>query len=171
MTGMVVGDLETGFKAIESGSVDCLQIFYNLLFQEAEPLLAAAREKGVGTIVRSPINSGLLSGSYKPDQKFPDNDDRSLFFHGPGFVDRLKRLKNIQNDLNVPDAELLNFALRFIISNPNVSTVIPGVSRLAQAENLIALGTSQYRFSMEKLQEIRDVVGANMAGYQENPQL
>jgi aryl-alcohol dehydrogenase-like predicted oxidoreductase len=170
MAGIVVGDLETGFQGIESGVVDSLEIFYNLLFLEAEPLLEAANRRGIGTIVRSPLNSGILSGGYQPEQKFPDNDDRSLFFHGAGFVDRLRRLKDIQNTLNISDAELLNFSMGFIISNPYVSTVIPGVSKIEQAENLVALGSKEL-FSAERLDKIREVVLLNMAGYQQNPQL
>jgi aryl-alcohol dehydrogenase-like predicted oxidoreductase len=170
MAGIVVEDMATGFQGIKSDVVDSMEIFYNLLFLEAEPLLEAAHKKGVGTIVRSPLNSGILSGCYKPDQKFSDNDDRSIFFHGTGFIDRLQRLKKIQNSLNISDAELLNFSIRFIVSNPYVTTVIPGVSKIKQAKNLVALGSDEL-FSEEQLNKIREVVSLNMAGYKQNPQL
>ncbi|SVE32551.1 uncharacterized protein METZ01_LOCUS485405, partial [marine metagenome] len=79
-SGVIVGEIEAGYKCIASGVVDCLQIFYNLLYQDTEDLILEAHDEGLGILVRSPLNSGLLTGVYKRDQSFDSNDARATFF-------------------------------------------------------------------------------------------
>ena len=62
-SGVIVGEIEAGYKCIASGVVDCLQIFYNLLYQDTEDLILEAHGEGLGILVRSPLNSGSINGS------------------------------------------------------------------------------------------------------------
>jgi len=131
--GVVVGEPETGFACLEAGVVDCIQVLYNLTYQTTEPLIAEAYRRGVGVIVRSPLNSGLLSGTVTPKTQFRDEDERSRYFRGAQFESRVTAIQAIAADLEVdPTSGLLELALRFIKSNSGVSTMIPGTSRRDQ---------------------------------------
>lgn len=129
LAGVIIGDIESGYEAIESKAVDCIQVLYNLIYQETDELITLAHKAGLGIIVRSPLNSGLLSGSYTHNTKFRKTDARSKFFIGGVFQERLTALKHIQRELEINDANLLSYAISFILSRPEISTVIPAASR------------------------------------------
>jgi len=162
-TGVVAGDMEAGVAAIRSGVVDCLQVLYNLLYLETEALIESAHRAGVGVIVRSPLNSGVLSGAYTPATSFPAHDERSLYFTGRAFEQRLDALRRIQAALNVSDRTLLEFALTFILSNRAVSVAIPGASRVDQVERYTDCSGLEL-FSESELHGIRGVVAREMLG-------
>ena len=157
-SGVIVGDIKTGFQCIESGEVDCLKILYNLVYQEADELIQEAWRKERGVIIRSPLNSGFLSGAYDYGQTFDANDARSVFFSGPEFEKRLGSLKKVQKDLGVSNKELSEFALKFVISNPYVSVVIPGPSKIDQVNLCIKVGEKTDLFNEKELQRIKKVV-------------
>lgn len=135
--GVVVGDAATGALCLRAG-VDALQVLYNLLVTDTEPLMRAAAADGVLVIARSPLNSGVLSGTYTPATTFPASDERSTYFTGPSFQARMRAVERIQADLDATGPRLLELALAFVLSNPDVSTVIPGASSVAQARRYLA---------------------------------
>lgn len=159
LTGVVVGEAATGFLAVDSGTVDCLQVLYNLMYQETRPLIAYAAERGVGIIVRSPLNSGLLSGAYSRRTVFPASDERSRYFSGAAFERRLAALDEIQRALGLERERLTEFALRFVLSTPGVSVVIPGASTLGQLRDYVS-ATDQDPFTSAEMQHIARVVEA-----------
>ena len=163
-SGVVIGDLEAGFVCIESGRVDCLQILYNILYIGTEELIENAERKGLGVIIRSPLNSGLLSGAYTPATTFDPNDERSQFFSGKEFEDRLHALQKIQLTLGIENSGLLEFSLKYILSNSSVSTIIPGASSLGQAMRYIGC-SEQARFSESCLKQIRDAISGHLSGF------
>lgn len=156
--GVVVGATGTGYQCIESGEVDSLQVLYNLLYQETEDLIQKASESGLGVIVRSPLNSGLLAGFYTADQSFDPNDERSAYFSGPQFTKRFEVLQKIQEELGVLNDALLDYALRFVLSNPCVSLIIPGASRVSQVEEYVKSSERNLPFTKSELQNIKRVV-------------
>lgn len=155
--GVVVGDEDAGDACIASGSVDCLQVLYNLLYTRAEGLVERASQRGLGVVIRSPLSSGLLSGNYTHETTFPDHDERSAYFSGRAFLERIEILQNLQRELRVPDASLLEYSLRFILSNPHVSVVIPGASTVGQLNRYVAAGRMT-RFGDSELGEIRNTI-------------
>ena len=159
---MIVGEVEAGYKCIESGEVDCLQIFYNLLYQDTEDLILEAHGKGLGILVRSPLNSGLLTGVYKRDQVFDSNDARSMFFSGNDFTQRLEILKKIQNDLDISGSQIKEYSIRFILSNRCGIIAIPATSTTDQIEELINIVNDPSRFSSSELENIKIVVSQYM---------
>ncbi|MEK7388067.1 MAG: aldo/keto reductase [Elusimicrobiota bacterium] len=161
--GVVVGESADGLRALDEACVDSVQVLFHLLYHGATPVIAEAARLGKGVIVRSPLNSGLLSGSYRPDTVIPATDERSRYFTGPEFQKRILALQGIQNDLRVADASLIEFALRFCLSEPGVSTVIAGASALAQARRYAACADAD-PFSASELDRIKAVVAARMAG-------
>ena len=168
-SGVIVGEIEAGYKCIASGVVDCLQIFYNLLYQDTEDLILEAHGEGLGILVRSPLNSGLLTGVYKRDQVFDSNDARATFFLGEEFTQRLEILKKIQNDLNISDDQLKGFSIRFILSNRCGAIAIPATSTTSQIEELINIANDPFRFSSSELENIKMVVSKymNQANFQQ----
>lgn len=136
--GVVVGDLATGDPCVRAGVVDAIQVLYNMLVTEAEGVIRAAAGDGLLVVARSPLNSGVLSGTYTPATTFPLEDERSGYFAGDAFVARVRAVEAMQVDLGAGGGRLLEMALAFVLSNPDVSTVIPGASSVAQARRYLA---------------------------------
>jgi len=159
LTGLVVGDIETGFYAIDSGAIDCIQVLYNWMYQDAELLIRYAHEKGIGVIARSPLSSGLLTGGVNESTQFDEGDERGRYFVGNEFLDRVKLLKKVSQLVNIPIEDMLEFSLIFVLSNPNIATVIPGTSRIKTLGRYIR---SAYlpKFSSEKLKIIKDAIAS-----------
>jgi aryl-alcohol dehydrogenase-like predicted oxidoreductase len=150
--GVSVERVEEALKAIEYPGVASVQIIFNVFRQRPAALFfEQAQRRDVGVIVRVPLASGLLTGKLTRDTSFAGDDHRSFNRHGESFdvgetfagvdlalgldvVDELRTL--------VPDgATLAQFALRWILDFPAVSTVIPGAKTPAQArENAAAAG-------------------------------
>jgi aryl-alcohol dehydrogenase-like predicted oxidoreductase len=118
---------ENGIKAIRTGLVDAVQVIYNIFDQSPEDeLFPLCHELNIGVIARVPLDEGSLGGKLTLDTKFPANDWRSRYF-GPAnlksTVERVEELKKI-----VPEGMTLpEMALRFVLSNPTVSTAIVGM--------------------------------------------
>lgn len=162
-SGVVVGEIEAGSKSIKSGMVDCLQIFYNLLYQDTEDLILKAHNNGLGILVRSPLNSGLLNGVYHKDTVFDSNDDRSKFFSGDVFAQRLEILQKIQKDLDISNSQLREYSLSFILSNQSGAIAIPAASQSSQLDELANIVNNVRRFKDDELEKIRATVARYMA--------
>jgi aryl-alcohol dehydrogenase-like predicted oxidoreductase len=157
-SGVIVGDIEAGFQCIKSGKVDCLQIFYNLLCQEAEGLITKAHLSGLGVLVRSPLNSGLLTGTYNKNTVFESNDARSTFFKGDEFAKRLEILNKIQKDLNIRSDQLMGYSMRFVLSHEGGIVAIPAASKFAQIDELVKFANNLPRFDFGELENIKEIV-------------
>lgn len=116
-----------GARALRSGCVDSVQVIYNIFDQAPEDeLLPLCTELDIGVIARVPLDEGSLGGTLTRDTTFPVDDWRSRYFGpenlGPT-VDRVDTLKPL-----VPAGmKLSELALRFILSNPAISTTIVGM--------------------------------------------
>ena len=120
---------ENGLRALRTGLVDSVQVIYNIFDQAPEDeLFPACRELNVGVIARVPLDEGSLGGKLTLDSRFPAGDWRANYFgpdNLPATVARVERLKTI-----VPAGMTLpEMAFRFILSNPDVSTTIPGMRK------------------------------------------
>ncbi len=142
--GVSVERVEEGLKAIEYPNVAAVQIIFNIFRQRpADRLLSEARDRNVGVIVRVPLASGLLTGKFSRDTHFASTDHRNFNRHGESFdvgetfagVDYDTALEVIE-ELRplVPDGSTMaRMALRWILMNDGVSTVIPGAKTPEQA--------------------------------------
>jgi len=127
-------------RLIESGAVDSVQVIYNLFDQSAEDeLFPACREHDVGVIARVPLDEGGLTGTIGPDTEFADGDFRSYYFRGDRKRELEERTGAIVADLGIAEDALAETALRFILSEPAVSTVIPGMRSLRNVERNVAV--------------------------------
>ena len=115
-------------KALETGLVDSVQVIYNIFDQSAEDeLFPYCQKNGIGVIVRVPFDEGSLTGKITPDTTFPEGDFRNLYFSGDRKQEAWERVLAIVHDLGVSLDELPEIALRFCLSHPAVSTIIPGM--------------------------------------------
>ncbi|MEX2414750.1 MAG: aldo/keto reductase [Paenibacillaceae bacterium] len=122
-------------KLIETGIVDTVQVIYNIFDQSPEDLLLAACEKyNVGVIVRVPLDEGGLTGRITPETIFEEGDFRNGYFRGDRKHEVYDRVLKIATDLNISIEDLAEYSLRFILSQPAVSTVIPGMRSIRNVE-------------------------------------
>ena len=117
------------------GYLDTVQVIYNIFEQEpAAELLPAALENQVGILVRVVFDEGVLTGKYTPDSKFPEGDFRNNYFAGDRLERSVKRVEKIKADIADTGLTLPQVALKFALAHPAVSTVIPGIRNIQQAE-------------------------------------
>jgi aryl-alcohol dehydrogenase-like predicted oxidoreductase len=138
--GASVENVEEALLAMKSDGCTTLQIIFNLFRQDyITEVFPTATKRNVGIIVRLPLASGLLSGKWNKDTKFASTDHRNFnangekfnvgetfsglpFDKGVGFAEQLKQMV----PASIP---LAQFALRWILDQPAVSTIIAGVTR------------------------------------------
>ena len=115
-------------KALDTGLVDSVQVIYNIFDQSpADELFPYCHKNGIGVIVRVPFDEGSLTGKISPETTFPEGDFRNTYFAGGRKQEAWERALAIVVDLGISFDELPAIALRFCLSHPAVSTVIPGM--------------------------------------------
>jgi aryl-alcohol dehydrogenase-like predicted oxidoreductase len=165
--GVSVETCEQALAAIARPRVATVQIILNCFrLKPLEQVLPAARQAGVGIIVRVPLASGLLSGRYDEDTTFDPSDHRSYNRSGEAF-DVGETFAGVPFEVGVQAARelaahvddgstLAQFALRWVIDQPGVSTVIPGARNPEQVTgNAAAAALAPLRD--DQLAGVRDV--------------
>ena len=114
---------------LRTGLVDSIQVVYIVFDQGAEDeLFAACRELGVAVIARVPLDEGSLTGTLTLDSRWPEADWRNAYFGAANLGATIPRVDALRP--LVPEGQTLaQLALRFILSSPDVTTVIPGMRR------------------------------------------
>ncbi|TAM54084.1 MAG: aldo/keto reductase [Paraburkholderia sp.] len=143
--GVSVEKVEEGLKAIEYPGVKSVQVIYNVFRQRpADLFLREARARGIAVIVRVPLASGLLTGKMTANTAFAADDhrhfnregqafDKGETFAGVPFDIALKAVDEIR-PLVPQGVTMAQFALRWILMNEGVTTVIPGAKNPEQAK-------------------------------------
>jgi aryl-alcohol dehydrogenase-like predicted oxidoreductase len=123
-----------GIKALRTGVIDSVQVVYNLFDQNPEDeLFPVCRELGIAVIARVPFDEGSLTGTMTRDMTWPKGDWRNLYFTPDKLSEILEHVDRLRQD--VPAGMTLpDLALRFILANPDVSTIIPGMRRPAHVD-------------------------------------
>ncbi|MGD0862701.1 MAG: aldo/keto reductase [Candidatus Limnocylindrales bacterium] len=130
----------SGVEAVRTGFVDAVQVVYNVFDQAAEDeLFRTCRENGVAVIARCPFDEGSLIGDLTLGSTWPAEDWRSRYFGPENLAQSVARADALK-PLLPPGMTLADLALRFILSNPDVSTVIPGMRRAGHVESNTAAG-------------------------------
>jgi aryl-alcohol dehydrogenase-like predicted oxidoreductase len=119
---------------MRGGWVDTVQVIYNLFEQEpAAELLEVADECGVGVIVRVVFDEGVLTGKFHAATVFAADDFRAKYFEGDRLARAVSRAEMIREDLKDTGYSMAEAAMKFVLAHPAVSTVIPGIRNVAQA--------------------------------------
>ena len=136
---------DNAIQLIETGAVDTVQVIYNVFEQAPEDrLLAACEQNDVGVIARVPFDEGGLTGRVTPDTTFPDGDFRNEYFSGDHSVEHVdQHVRAILEDLGITRDELPEVALRYVLSRPEVSTVIPGMRTVRNVDRNAAVGDGE----------------------------
>jgi aryl-alcohol dehydrogenase-like predicted oxidoreductase len=131
-------DPDSGLDAVRTGLIDAVQVIYNIFDQTPETkLLPLCLSENVGVLARVPLDEGGLSGHLNENTKFALGDFREFYFRGGRKKLVAGRVNALRQDLggeSVPDV-----ALRFCLSHPAVSSVIPGMRTRRHAEANTAL--------------------------------
>jgi aryl-alcohol dehydrogenase-like predicted oxidoreductase len=155
-TGISINRWEpwNGVQAVRSGKIDSVQVIYNIFDQNPEDqLFPACEEMNVAVIARVPLDEGTLTGTMTKDTTFPEDDWRSTYFAPENLVPSVERADALKS--LVPDgSSMADMALRFILGNPTVATIIPGMRKLANVENNVA-ASDRGPLSAELQEELR----------------
>lgn len=135
--GVSVNDWDPygGVNLVKSGLIDTVQVIYNIFEQRPdEQLLPAALEQNVGILARVPFEEGLLTGTLRPGHTFPQGDWRASWLTPERLQIAHEKVEALRQYLAPDRPTLAALALKFILSNPAVSTVIPGMRRVENVE-------------------------------------
>jgi aryl-alcohol dehydrogenase-like predicted oxidoreductase len=156
--GISVTTPEEGIEVVQRGWGYALQVLYNALNQApAAELLPLAKEKGYGIIARVPLASGLLTGKFRPDTTFPGDDVRQNFLTPKRLEEAIARVDEVKSIIGGTARALAEGALRFVLANDAVSTVIPGMRNIRQVEMNVA--ADEVRIPQEIVDKLRARLG------------
>jgi aryl-alcohol dehydrogenase-like predicted oxidoreductase len=129
-------DPDSGLDLVKSGLVDTVQVIYNVFDPSPERnLFPLCRERNVGVLARSPLDEGSLAGAVDEDTVFDPHDFRSHYFAGDRRNQVVDRVRALLDDLEFESPDMLaEVALRFCLSHPAVSAVIPGMRSTRSVE-------------------------------------
>jgi aryl-alcohol dehydrogenase-like predicted oxidoreductase len=118
-----------GVKAVRSGVIDSVQVIYNIFDQNPkDELFPACREMDVAAIARVPFDEGTLTGTLTKDSKWPEGDWRNTYFVPENLIPSVERAEALKPV--IPDGmSMSEMALRFILGEQTVSTIIPGMRK------------------------------------------
>jgi len=164
-SGVSSGKESETLKLIADNKIDTLQIFYNLLYiRPNDSLVGNIARADIGLIVRSPLSGGVLSRKFSYDTKFSPEDDRGLFLHGKVLADRIDAINRIKKYFKLKGSkDILFMALNYLLSNKRVSTIIPGVSKSSQLDDILEV-TNIRRFGQKRISEIENFIRDNYKG-------
>lgn len=162
--GVSVETVEEGLLCLNNPNVSSLQVIFNLFRQKPlEELFPKAKEQGVGILARVPLASGLLTGKFKANAEFEADDHRNFNRDGAAFnvgetFAGLEFAKGVDlsNQLSwIADGRgnMTRAALKWILEQDAISSVIPGFKTVKQVEdNLKALDAKD--FTAEELDKL-----------------
>ncbi len=129
----------TVIPAIKTGMIDCVQVIYNIFDPSpVDELFPLCRQMDIGVIARVPFDEGSLAGAVTPETTFPAGDMRARYFAGDRKRATWERVEAIRKDVGGTEP-IAQTALRFCLSQPAVSSVIPGMRKPAHVvQNLAA---------------------------------
>ncbi|TMD58837.1 MAG: aldo/keto reductase [Chloroflexi bacterium] len=165
--GVSVERVDEALKAITYPHVQSVQIIFNMFrLKPADQFFAAAREHRVGILARVPLASGLLTGKFRPQTQFAANDHRNFNRHGEAFdqgetfsgVDYETGLQAVEQlrPLVPQGATMAEFALRWILMFPEVTSAIAGSKNPEQVEDNVRAATLP-PLSHEKMDRVREI--------------
>src|SRR5438270_349058 len=122
-------------ELMRGGWLDAVQVIYNIFDQEPQAeFFPAAAEGNVGVIVRVAFDESALTGKLTPQTKWEEGDFRNNYFAGDRLERTVKRVEQIRQTVGSAEKDLATAALKFALKPKAVSTVIPGIRNVRQAE-------------------------------------
>jgi aryl-alcohol dehydrogenase-like predicted oxidoreductase len=132
-------DPASGLALLETGLIDTVQVIYNIFDQSPEQeLFPRAQALDVGVLARVPLDEGALAGAITEATRFERGEFRDFYFRGGRKKQVAERVAALRKDLEGVPGTLAEIALRFCLTHPAVSTVIPGMRRVRNVESSCA---------------------------------
>lgn len=123
-----------GVRAVRSGLIDAVQVIYNIFDQNPEDeLLPACEEMDVAVIARVPFDEGTLTGNLTLESKWPGGDWRNSYFVDENLRSSIEHAEALKQRLP-GGMSMAEMALRFILNEERVSTIIPGMRKRVHVE-------------------------------------
>jgi len=127
---------DTALEALQTGLIEAVQVIYNIFDQTPEKnLFPRCQELNIGVLARVPLDEGGLTGTITPDTEFEPGEFRAHYFRGDRKQQVVEHVEKLKTDLAGVPGTLPELALRFCLSHPAVSTVIPGMRRMKTVES------------------------------------
>jgi aryl-alcohol dehydrogenase-like predicted oxidoreductase len=127
-------------RTLRTGMVDAVQVIYNVFEQAPEDdLLPLCRELDVAVIARVPLEEGALAGTLTLDTTWPDGDWRATYFVPENLRSTVARVEALRPLVPV-GTTMPEMAIRYVLSNPDVATVIPGMRAARHVRANVAAG-------------------------------
>jgi aryl-alcohol dehydrogenase-like predicted oxidoreductase len=146
---------ENVLQTLRTGLIDSVQVIYNIFDQAPEDsLFPLCAELDIAVIARVPFDEGSLTGTLTTKSTWPKGDWRNTYFIAQNLKASVERAESVRallpSDMTLPD-----LALRFILSNPNVSTIIPGMRKTKNVEANIA-ASGKGKLGTELIRQLRN---------------
>ena len=127
---------ENGVRAVRSGLIDAVQVIYNIFDQNPEDeLFPACAERDVAVIARVPFDEGTLTGTLTKETRWPEGDWRNTYFVPENLIPSVERADALKPIASRAGLSMPEMALRFILNNPAVGTIIPGMRKIKNVES------------------------------------
>jgi aryl-alcohol dehydrogenase-like predicted oxidoreductase len=137
---------------MRNGWLDSVQVIYNIFEQEpVAEFLPVAQEHKVGVIVRVPFDESALTGKLSTSTRWEEGDFRNQYFAGDRLERTVKRVAKVKETVGSAEKDLATAALKFALKPSAVSTVIPGIRNVRQAE--LNCGVSEMAGMSDELEQ------------------
>ena len=125
---------ENVVRALRTGLIDAVQVIYNIFDQAPEDtLFPLCRELDIAVIARVPFDEGTLTGTLTLESKWPEGDWRNTYFVPENLKNSVARAEELRRTLQA-GMTMPEMALRFILSCPDVHTIIPGMRKTGHVQ-------------------------------------
>jgi aryl-alcohol dehydrogenase-like predicted oxidoreductase len=129
-------DPDSALQAVNTRLFSSVQVIYNIFDQSAEKhLFPLCEELRVGVLARVPLDEGGLTGNITEETQFAPDDFRASYFRGDRKRELLEHVNALREDLKATPGSLPQIAIRFCLSHKAVTSVIPGMRRIATVED------------------------------------
>lgn len=130
-------------RALATGLIDAVQVVYNVFDQSpADVLIPECQRRNIAVIARVPFDEGSLTGTLTAESRWPDGDWRNLYFTPERLAETLPRVERLRALAAAWSMTLPDLALRFILSTPGVTTVIPGMRKARHVDANLAVSAA-----------------------------
>jgi len=142
--GPAIGWKDEGILAMTRRDITCLQTVYNILEQDPGRIFFdVANKNQVGVLVRVPDASGILTGKVNEKTVFDKNDHRSTR-KKEWIVEALQKIEKIKPFADIYGWNMAQLAINFILSQKEVSVVLPTISDIEELETFAEMSNGKY---------------------------
>jgi aryl-alcohol dehydrogenase-like predicted oxidoreductase len=145
------------FELMQSTNSGVIEVMFNIFHQEPKSAFQQAEEKGIGLVIKVPLDSGWLSGKYDKESVFTDIRSRWDAVQ----VKKRSDLLPLISEILEADEPMTHAALQFILAFREVSTIIPGMKN--QDQLISNLSSAEKQMPKEKVKLLEEIWNKELA--------